>query len=867
MFNRSSIIYIYIAIFLLITGCKESVSVDDSISIDKSTLGNPDLTGAPLDKYFYDFTEDIDAHFLYYSLPYYDGMAYNTMQSPDKIELDRDTLNFRTFPDYLLGISKNFINVDTRLYPLNEGDPTAENWCAEILLQYNGNCPSKVDFNDDGKKSSSGAHLNLEVKKDTTFIISWEDIDSLIWLSDKDRYDVVLQNPSKGDTFTVSFDSLAVPDTYDSLIYIGIIDTNRVEVDDLLFIDRSEWQRFDTTYRQSDYSIVLDHTFNYQQVKISSDSLMFRVNSDCNLNGVLDSAEEYFDYGLDWCPDSLETGDGFCIADGAPCNCLGNWIVGDVLEVNADWEIAKANDYHLDPLWMYGEHWRSLDPNGDRWRDCGCDGLCYSDSNWTGADPGESEGNQITDCDEYIEGNQNYDYDFQRLSGEYYIDRGNDIVDEAEFCSGSISGSECVGEFEDRNCNGKWDAAEIESNKTVGNGIRDSEEIWNDDNGDNVVQANEIYSISEKMEAYLVNYPEVGNPVPMTGLNVSDTIRVKYLSGANAFYVTYDSLIQVVDISKYLSASFRPIDSIKTIFSNKVIESDLTGQSDDYFITKASWHEPVNDIFGTRNYEYDYHIFNSDISNGKIVKRIHPEYFKHYGYETDLKNFDESFYVDPAIVDEIYLYTYNNTLRNGEYHFNEDTVLTAIGNYYISDEYSVEFDDSVSVSIRRNLYDESLCSTSSCVAPSDSISCYADPSLSVSKISDCPLDSIITNSYKITRIKTFVLLGNGVEFGFKNTFWLGHDHVNNKPLGVIKDKIEYRWTEAPWEAYGLGWKEYSRLELRSLRTPDTILPRSIFDPINKVVASELKEDPKFDFDPFRFSSSYGIHRIRQYHGE
>jgi hypothetical protein len=147
------------------------------------------------------------------------------------------------------------------------------------------------------------------------------------------------------------------------------------------------------------------------------------------------------------------------------------------------------------------------------------------------------------------------------------------------------------------------------------------------------------------------------------------------------------------------------------------------------------------------------------------------------------------------------------------------------------------------------------------------ISCYADTSLAVSKTSDCPLDSIITNTYKITRTKTFIMLGNGVEFGFRNTFWLGHDDLNDKPMGIIKDMIEYRWTEAPWEADGSGWKEYSRLELRSLRAPDTSLPRNFLHPVQKISINQIGEDAQFEFDPFKFNSTFGMHRIRKYYGE
>ena len=65
------------------------------------------------------------------------------MQSPNQMDINRDTLNFRTFPDYLLDIVKDDENLDTRLYPLNESNTSANNWCDTLLVQYNGNCPNK----------------------------------------------------------------------------------------------------------------------------------------------------------------------------------------------------------------------------------------------------------------------------------------------------------------------------------------------------------------------------------------------------------------------------------------------------------------------------------------------------------------------------------------------------------------------------------------------------------------------------------------------------------------------------------------------------------------------------------------------------
>ncbi len=248
----------------LFVGCDLTTKpVESNSTTKKNTLNDSDLgheTGNIQD-YFYNFDEEIDAQFLYYSVPYYDGMT-NTIQLPSKIDLNKDTLNFRTFPDYLLDVVKDDENLDTRLYPLNESNASANNWCDTLLVQYNGNCPNKVDFNNDGRKTSDGSHENLEVKKDTTFIIHWENIDSLKWLPDKDRYNVVLKQ-TKYDTKKVSYDDLPEPDLYDSLIYIAIIDTSRITVNSLLYIDRSEWERYDTTYEKSEYSIKSEHTFNY----------------------------------------------------------------------------------------------------------------------------------------------------------------------------------------------------------------------------------------------------------------------------------------------------------------------------------------------------------------------------------------------------------------------------------------------------------------------------------------------------------------------------------------------------------------------------------------------------------------------------
>ena len=60
------------------------------------------------------------------------------------------------------------------------------------------------------------------------------------------------------------------------------------------------------------------------------------------------------------------------------------------------------------------------------------------------------------------------------------------------------------------------------------------------------------------------------------------------------------------------------------------------------------------------------------------------------------------------------------------------------------------------------------------------------------------------------------MIGSGLEFGLRNTFWLGSAGTRD-PLGIVKDQLEIRWSEPFWEEYGSSWSIISRLELTSLR--------------------------------------------------
>ena len=162
MFNIK-IISIFALFVLFFVGCDVTTKVEDSKSIGKSntlnesTLGNE--TGYVHD-YFYDFDEEIDANYLYYN--YYITSGANTINSPSGLNPYLDTLNFHTFPlytvevdnqlatvSYLLSLTPENIDNYSTLYPLDETNTDTLNWCNEMLVEYEGNCPASVEVDFD----------------------------------------------------------------------------------------------------------------------------------------------------------------------------------------------------------------------------------------------------------------------------------------------------------------------------------------------------------------------------------------------------------------------------------------------------------------------------------------------------------------------------------------------------------------------------------------------------------------------------------------------------------------------------------------------------------------------------------------------
>ena len=315
-------------------------------------------------------------------------------------------------------------------------------------------------------------------------------------------------------------------------------------------------------------------------------------------------------------------------------------------------------------------------------------------------------------------------------------------------------------------------------------------------------------------------------------------------------------------ISLNRSKGFYDIDSLVTIYTNKIIEHPLAGTSEDYYIAKTKWFQStvynVDKPYYGDGYGYDYHLFQFG-DNGEVYKVVHPSYFKYYGYYDSFEGLAWGFWEEDVIAREDYIRAPFG-LRSGEYDYSDTTIVTPFADYYIEKTYEVEKSDSISIPMKKITYYDKGGGNYDCIVPPKTswiVDHNIDPPL------NCPpADTTLYDVYRITNTKLITMIGNGLEFGLRNTIWLGSAGIGN-PLGIVKDKLEIRWSEPFWEEYGSGWNEISRLELSSFRrNENTMVSRDhdIFNINNNKISIKQIAD-EFDNEEYQFSPLYGLHRF------
>ncbi|NOZ07341.1 MAG: hypothetical protein GXO91_00505 [FCB group bacterium] len=318
----------------------------------ESSVGNGKVGNS--DDYFYNFENQINVKFNRYD--------YNTLRLGN-FDPSIDTLNFRTFPDFLLQI-------------------------------------------DTGGNTDDWTHRDLVYERlDTTRIDSvtlsssqFKNINSMFWdLSANPEFQRYKPTPS---SWVYSDSTIVYEDTLDYLNYRSVIDT--LIGDGVMFIDTTEWVSQEQSFLNQE-KFQFDVTFHFVRRILNTDSLMFRINGDCNDNGVWDDQEHFTDVD----------GDG-----------IYNSAAGDIFDLDTDdtgngsWDRAEIYyDTNGNGSWDLNEPFEDRNCNG--FRDAA---ESFTDQNGNGTyDEGEpfvDEGNGMWDgAEQYTDLNQNGAGD----PGELYI--------------------------------------------------------------------------------------------------------------------------------------------------------------------------------------------------------------------------------------------------------------------------------------------------------------------------------------------------------------------------------------------------------------------------------------------------------------
>ena len=244
-------ISLFIALFW---SCEKVDEEQEQLFSNKNTL-NSDLSGVTgsINDYFYNFNEDVNAQFFRYS----PSLMKNYNSYSDYYSLfgeDPPLMNYRTFPDHLLSMTAD----DEAEFTFRE--PIPELTVIDSIVA------DSVQMTSTPFKNLESLEWNLEAEPSLQ------------------RYKLVNSDWVLEDTM------LYFNDTFNINYYRAIVDTPFID-EGILFVDSSVWT--DTNYTfYADEQIRFLNTFEFERKQLSNDSLVFRINTDCNDNGHYDGPEQ-----------------------------------------------------------------------------------------------------------------------------------------------------------------------------------------------------------------------------------------------------------------------------------------------------------------------------------------------------------------------------------------------------------------------------------------------------------------------------------------------------------------------------------------------------------------------------------------------
>jgi len=376
MKKQITFISLSVALIMLNASCslEKTDSENEDLKVNNSTLRNSDLgfKEGRIEDYFYNFENNVEASFFRYN----PNLMANYSTYADYYSLfneDPTTMTYRTFPDYLVAMT-----------PVDESEYTVRNIIDSLTVL------DSVVL--DSVQISSTPFKNLE---------------SLEWNLDAEpslqRYKLVNSDWVIDDT-TVRYQ-----DVFDVSAYWAVVDTPFIQ-NGLLFVDSSEWNDTNYVFLAED-QIVFENSFEFTKKQLSQDSLVFRINTDCNDNGTYDVAESIIqDYNADGVYEIL-----YEFSDN---NNNGIYDSGDesIQDYNEDGSISVAYEFtdQGNEIWDPSEPFYDIDSSGSYDLN-----EPYQDRNCNGKWDGEES---------FVDADESLDYS----ADEQFIDRGNGIFDEAE---------------------------------------------------------------------------------------------------------------------------------------------------------------------------------------------------------------------------------------------------------------------------------------------------------------------------------------------------------------------------------------------------------------------------------------------------
>ena len=252
---------VFLSVVLIFQNCEEPKNDEDSeLETYRNTLQSQSVgdgsTGS-IDDYFYNFDNSYDAKFLKYSKSKF-STSYDKFLS--SYPYPPDYMTMKNFPDYLLDISPD------------SGQFLIRNPIDTLVIA------SDTITSDIGK-----------IVQDSISLVSsqFKNLESIEWDLEAEpslqRYRLRNSGWVQEDTM------LYYADTFDVKSYWAVVDTPLIDMG-FMFVDTSEWQ--DTSYSFiKDDLIVFTNNFEFTRTQMHVDSLIFRINTDCNDNNQWDQAE------------------------------------------------------------------------------------------------------------------------------------------------------------------------------------------------------------------------------------------------------------------------------------------------------------------------------------------------------------------------------------------------------------------------------------------------------------------------------------------------------------------------------------------------------------------------------------------------